>query len=62
MSSFELKFGPHPRPTLSVREARRAQKELDDLWPYVWMNFVLVILLFSELAVACYRVGAQSCH
>jgi hypothetical protein len=47
---------------MSVREARRAQKEVDDLWPYVWMNFVSVILLFSALAIACYRVGAQSCH
>jgi hypothetical protein len=45
-----------------VREARRAQKEVDDLWPYVWMNFLSVILLFSALAIVCYRVGAQSCH
>jgi hypothetical protein len=47
---------------LCIREARRAPKEVDDLWPYVWMNFVSVILLFSALAIACYRVGAQSCH
>jgi len=45
---------------LSVREARRARR--DDLWPYVWMNFISVILLFSALAIACYRVGARSCH
>jgi hypothetical protein len=46
---------------LSVREARRARERLDELWPYVWMNFVSMILLFSALAIACYRVGAQSC-
>jgi len=47
---------------LSVREARRARERRDELWPYVWMNFVSIILLFSALAIACYRVGAQSCH
>jgi hypothetical protein len=47
---------------LSVREARRAQRTLDNLWPYVWMNLVSMILLFSALAIACYRVGVQSCH
>jgi len=47
---------------LSVREARRAQSELESLWPYVWMDFVSLILLFSALAIACYRVRAQSCH
>jgi len=36
---------------LSVREARRARDRRDDLWPYVWMNFVSMILLFSALAV-----------
>jgi hypothetical protein len=46
---------------LSVREARRAREMRDDLWPYVWMNFVSMILLFAALAIACYRVGAQSC-
>ncbi len=47
---------------LSVREARQARARRDDLWPYVWMNFVSLILLFSALAIACYRVGARSCH
>jgi hypothetical protein len=47
---------------LSVREARRARERRDDLWPYLLMNFVSIILLFSALAIACYRVGAQSCH
>jgi hypothetical protein len=46
---------------LSVREARRDRERRDDLWPYVWMNFVSIILLFSALAIACYRVGARSC-
>lgn len=45
---------------LSVREARRAQRTLDDLWPYVWMNFASMILLIAALAIACYRIGAQS--
>jgi len=47
---------------LSVREARRTREMRDDLWPYVWMNVVSMILLFAALAIACYRVGAQSCH
>lgn len=50
---------------LSVREARQARqaiKRRDDLWRYVWINFVSVILLFTALAIACYRLGAQSCH
>jgi hypothetical protein len=46
---------------LSVREARRARERRDDLWPYVWVNFVAMILLFSALAIACYRAGAPSC-
>jgi hypothetical protein len=47
---------------LSVREARRARERRDDLWPYVWMSFASMVLLFTALAIACYRVGAQSCH
>ena len=47
---------------LSVRDARRARERRDDLWPYIWMNFVSMILLFSALAIACYRVGTQSCR
>jgi len=47
---------------LRVREARQARERCDELWLYVWMNFVSMILLFSALAIACYRVGAQSCH
>ncbi len=47
---------------LSVREARRAQRMLDDLWPYVWMNFVSMVLLIAALAITCYRIGAQSGH
>ena len=46
---------------LSVREARRARESHDELWPYLWMNLVSIILLFSALAIACYRVSAQSC-
>jgi hypothetical protein len=47
---------------LSVREARRARKMRDDLWPYVWMNFVSSILLAAALAIMAYRMGAQSCR
>jgi hypothetical protein len=47
---------------LSVREARRARKMRDDLWPYVWMNFVSSILLAAALAIMAYRMGAQNCH
>ena len=47
---------------LSVREAPQAREGPDELWPYVWMNFVSMILLFSALAIACCRGGAQSCH
>jgi len=58
----ELEPGPEAYAPLSVRGARRARKLRDDLWPYVWVNFISVILLFTALAIACYRVGAQSCH
>jgi len=47
---------------LSVREARSARERRDNVWPYVWMNFVSMILLFSALAIACYRIGAQGCY
>jgi len=47
---------------LSVREARRARERRDDLWPYVWMNFVSVILLFAAGMIMAYRMGAHSCH
>ena len=47
---------------LSVREARRPRKMRDDLWPYVWMNFVSSILLAAALAIMAYRMGAQNCH
>jgi hypothetical protein len=46
---------------LSVREARLAFKRTEELWPYVWMNLVSMILLIAALAIGCYRVGAQSC-
>jgi hypothetical protein len=58
----ELEPNPEAYVPLSVREARRARKLRDDLWSYVWVNFMSVILLFTALAIACYRVGAQSCH
>jgi len=44
----------------SVREARRARKMRDDSWPYVWMNFVSIILLAAALAIMAYRMGVQS--
>ena len=47
---------------LSVREARRARERRDDLWPYMWMNFVSMILLFAAAVIMAYRMGAQSCH
>ena len=47
---------------LSVREARRARERRDDLWPYVWMNFVSMILLFAAAVIMAYRMGAQSCR
>jgi len=47
---------------LSVREARRAFKTRDELWPYVWMNFVSMILLFAAAVIMAYKTGAQSCH
>lgn len=47
---------------LSVREARLARKRRDDLWPYVWMNFVSIVLLFSAAVIMAYRMGAQSSH
>jgi hypothetical protein len=34
---------------LSVREGRRARKMREDAWPYVWMNFVSIILLTAAL-------------
>jgi hypothetical protein len=58
----ELEPDPEAYVPLTVREARRARKLRDDLWPYVWVNFMSVIVLFTALAIACYRVGAQSCH
>jgi hypothetical protein len=47
---------------LSVREARLARERSDDLWPYVWMNFVSMILLVAAAVIMAYRMGAQSCH
>lgn len=47
---------------LVIREARRVRASRDKLWPYIWMNLVSMILLFSALAIACYRVGAQRFH
>ena len=46
---------------LSVREARHARASREELWPYIWMNLVSMILLIAALAIGCYRVGAQSC-
>jgi hypothetical protein len=50
------------RVPLSVREARRARERREDLWPYVWMNFVSMMLLFAAAVVMAYRIGAQSCR
>jgi hypothetical protein len=47
---------------LSVREARSARKMRGDLCPYVWMNFVSLILLFATAVIMAYRIGAQSCR
>jgi hypothetical protein len=47
---------------VSVREARRARKLRDDLWPYVWMTFASILVLAVALAILSYRFGAQSCH
>jgi len=47
---------------LSVREARRAWARREDLWPYVWMNFVSMILLIAAAVIMAYRMGAHSCH
>jgi hypothetical protein len=45
-----------------VREARLPRKRQEDLWPYVWMNFVSMVLLFAAAVIIAYRMGAQSCH
>jgi hypothetical protein len=42
---------------LSVREARRARERRDELWPYVLVNFVSMIILLVTLAIVCYRMG-----
>ena len=47
------------RAPLSVREARQAQKRLEDLWPYVWMNFASMIILLIALAILCFRMGPE---
>jgi hypothetical protein len=47
---------------LVIREARLERKRRDDHWPYVWMNFVSMILLFAAAVIMAYRMGAQSCH
>jgi hypothetical protein len=47
---------------LSVREARRARKMREDLWPYLWITFASVILLAAALRIMAYRMGVQSCH
>jgi hypothetical protein len=47
---------------LSVREARRARERRDDPWPYIWMNFVSMVLLFVSAVIMACRMGAQSCH
>jgi hypothetical protein len=47
---------------LSVWEARRARERRDGLWPYVWMNFVSMVLLFAAAVIMAYRMGAQSCR
>jgi hypothetical protein len=44
---------------LSVREARLARERREDLWPYVWMNFVSTILLFAAAVIMAYRIGAH---
>ena len=40
---------------LSIREAR---KRRDDLWPYVWMNFLSMTLLFAAAVIMAYTMGA----
>lgn len=47
---------------LSVREARQARERRDDIWPYVWMNLVSMILLFAAGVIMAYRMGGRSCH
>jgi hypothetical protein len=62
MSSEIPEFDVDKWVPLSVREARRARERRDDLWPYVWMNFVSMILLIAAAVVMAYRMGARSCH
>jgi hypothetical protein len=47
---------------LVIREARLARERRDDLWPYMWVNFVSMILLIAAAVIMAYRMGAQSCH
>jgi hypothetical protein len=47
---------------LSVREARKARKRREDVWPWVWMSFASVVILVITLAILGYWVEAQSCH
>lgn len=44
---------------LSVWEARQARERRDDLWPYIWVNFVSMILLFAAAVIMAYRMGAR---
>ena len=44
---------------LSMREARMARVRLRNLWPYVWMNFVSMILLFAAAVVMAYRMASS---
>ena len=58
----ELEPDPKAYVPLSVREARRARKLRDDLWPYIWMNFASILILAVTLAIVGYRIGVRSCH
>lgn len=44
---------------LGMRSARRMR---NNVWPYIWISLVSIILLAAALAIAAYRMGAQSCR
>jgi hypothetical protein len=44
---------------LGMRSARRMR---NNVWPYIWMSFVSMILLAAALVIVAYRMGAQSCR
>lgn len=44
---------------LGMRSARQMR---NNVWPYIWMSFVSIMLLAAALAIVAYRMGAQSCR